>query len=39
MMRDDIQTWTPKRVGDFLVDAIRWARYNAGPTRPALFGR
>jgi len=35
MMRDDIQTWTPKIVGAFLVDAIRWARYNAGPTGPA----
>lgn len=34
-MRDDIQTWTPKLVRETLVEAIRWARYNAGPTGPA----
>ena len=28
-------TWTPKLVGERLVEAIRWARYNAGPTGPA----
>lgn len=30
-----IDTWTPKLVGERLVEAIRWARYNAGPTGPA----
>jgi hypothetical protein len=29
------ETWTPKLARDVLVDAIRWARYNAGPTGPA----
>ncbi len=27
--------WTPKLVGERLVEAVRWARYNAGPTGPA----
>ncbi len=31
----DIETWTPKRVGEVLIEAVRWARYNAGPTGPA----
>lgn len=28
-------TWTPKLVGERLVEAIKWARYNAGATGPA----
>src|SRR6218665_2555134 len=27
--------WTPKLVGERLIEAVRWARYNAGPTGPA----
>ncbi|MCR6673277.1 hypothetical protein [Devosia ginsengisoli] len=27
--------WTPKLVGERLVEAVRWARYNAGATAPA----
>ena len=27
--------WTPKAVGVALCDAVRWARYAAGPTGPA----
>lgn len=27
--------WSPRLVRDRLVEAIRWARYNAGPTGPA----
>jgi len=30
-----IDTWTPKRAGEVLIEAVRWARYNAGPTGPA----
>ena len=30
-----VDTWTPKLVGERLIEAIRWARYNAGPTGPA----
>lgn len=29
------ETWTPKLVRDRLIEAVRWARYNAGPTGPA----
>jgi len=31
----DMETWTPKRVENVLCEAIRWARYNAGPTGPS----
>lgn len=33
----DISTdqWSPKLVGERLVEAVRWARYNAGPVGPA----
>ena len=27
--------WTPKAVKDRMVEAVRWARYNVGPTGPA----
>ena len=27
--------WTPKLVGERLIEAVRWARYHAGPTGPA----
>lgn len=30
-----VDTWTPKLAGERLIEAIRWARYNAGPTGPA----
>lgn len=29
------QTWTPELVRDRMIEAVRWARYNAGPTGPA----
>ena len=29
------ETWTPKLVRDRMIEAVRWARYNAGPTGPA----
>lgn len=32
---DMSDVWTPKMVGERLVEAVRWARYNAGPTGPA----
>ncbi|XAI96300.1 hypothetical protein [Microcystis phage Mae-JY30] len=35
MSSQDVDTWTPKLVRERLVEAIRWARYNAGPTGPA----
>lgn len=36
MMREaELEVWTPKLVRETLVEAIRWARYNAGPTGPA----
>jgi len=28
-------TWTPELVRDRMIEAVRWARYNAGPTGPA----
>lgn len=28
-------TWTPKLVRERMIEAVRWARYNAGPTGPA----
>lgn len=28
-------TWTPQLVRDRMIEAVRWARYNAGPTGPA----
>lgn len=31
----DPDVWTPKKVGKVLIQAVRWARYNAGPTGPA----
>lgn len=31
----ELETWTPKRVQAVLIEAIRWARYHAGPTGPA----
>lgn len=30
-------TWTPQLVRDRMIEAVRWARYNAGPTGPALI--
>lgn len=33
--QDLSDVWTPKLVRERLVEAIRWARYNAGPTGPA----
>lgn len=33
--QDLSDVWTPKRVGETLIEAVRWARYNAGPTGPA----
>lgn len=33
--QDLSDVWTPKRVRECLVEAVRWARYNAGPTGPA----
>jgi hypothetical protein len=32
---NEINTWTPKLVKERLVEAVRWARYNAGPTGPS----
>lgn len=29
------QAWTPEMVRDQLIEAVRWARHNAGPTGPA----
>jgi hypothetical protein len=29
------QTWTPQLVRDRMIEAVRWARYNAGATGPA----
>ncbi len=36
-MRDQdlSDVWTPKQVRECLVEALKWARYNAGPTGPA----
>lgn len=31
----DDPTWTPEIVRDRMIEAVRWARYNAGPTGPA----
>lgn len=31
----DEETWTPKLVRERMIEAVRWARYNAGPTGPA----
>ncbi|WP_336801765.1 hypothetical protein [Kaistia sp. MMO-174] len=33
--RELADVWTPKMVRECLVEAIRWARYHAGPTGPA----
>lgn len=33
--QDLSDVWTPKLVSERLVEAVRWARYNAGPTGPA----
>lgn len=33
--QDLSDVWTPKLVRERLVEAIKWARYNAGPTGPA----
>ena len=30
-----VDTWTPKLVGERLIEAVKWARYHAGPTGPA----
>lgn len=35
MRAEEIETWTPKLVRETMIEAIRWARYNAGPTGPA----
>lgn len=32
---DAPSTWTPKLVRERMIEAVRWARYNAGPTGPA----
>ena len=29
------EAWTPELVRDRMIEAVRWARYNAGPTGPA----
>lgn len=29
------EQWTPKLVRDRMIEAVRWARYNVGPTGPA----
>lgn len=29
------ETWTPKLVRERMIEAVRWARYNAGATGPA----
>lgn len=34
----DEEIWTPKRVGDCLVEAIKWAQQTGGRVRPASFG-
>lgn len=34
-MKDRNDQWTPKLVGDRLIEAVRWARYSAGPVGPA----
>lgn len=33
--QDMSDVWTPKLVGAALIEAVRWARYNAGSTGPA----
>lgn len=33
--QDLSDVWTPKLVGERLVEAQKWVRYNAGPTGPA----
>lgn len=33
--QDLSDVWTPKLVADRLIEAVRWARYNAGRTGPA----
>ncbi len=35
MRPQEVETWTPKLVGKVLVEAVKWAQYNAGPTGPA----
>ncbi|WP_245875310.1 hypothetical protein [Tabrizicola aquatica] len=32
---EDLDTWTPKAVGERLIEALRWARYSAGRTGPS----
>ena len=33
--RREPETWTPKRVGEVMTEAVRWARFNAGQVGPA----
>lgn len=34
-MRDRNDQWSPKLVGERLIEAVRWARYSAGPVGPS----
>lgn len=34
-MMQEVETWTPKLVGERLIEAVRWARYAAGPVGPS----
>jgi hypothetical protein len=31
----EAETWTPKLVREKMIEAVRWTRYNVGPTGPA----
>jgi len=33
--QEQVAQWTPKLVRDRMVEAVRWARYNVGPTGPS----
>lgn len=33
--REENATWTPKIVQERMIEALKWARYNAGPVGPA----
>jgi hypothetical protein len=33
--REELETWTPKLVGDRMLAALRWATYSGGPVGPS----
>lgn len=35
MRQQEQEQWSPKRVGECLIEAVRWAQYAAGPVGPA----